>query len=432
MLVKADRVVGENTVRATVGSACALPRPAARIVDIVASLRDLTFAVQTELVQISATLRELIYYVGPGDQIYQHTESVPVTALADIPGAEPGMVARVDGMVLGVTRALASPYQVDQTATLEFLVRVTQTQSLRLALATAGPLYMVDRVIGESTVPSVVEAATELPLPALEIRDVIATLNGVSNEVLTNQVIVRGSVVREIFYVSTDSVERCFQEEVPFTQAIPLDGARAGMRSEAAPRIERVDREMRASTTVNHRVALATYAQVSEAVQVRLATSPTGPLLRVDRVATENAKQVMIESTGCLTEPASSVRNIHVTVTDLAHEVLRNKVIIQGVLHQQVFYVGAQDLVQHQVEDVPFCVFVDTPGARPGMNAYVTPSVEYVQCQLVADGSCPPTESPEEDLLLRGLHQRVVVELFVKVTDEAQIRATVSGTSTPQ
>ena len=432
ILVKADRVIGEDTVRTALESTCALPRPAARVVDVVASLRDLTSTVQADLVQITATLREFIYYVGPGDRVYQQTEDVPVTALAGIPGAEPGMVARVRGIVTGVTRALTGAYQVNQTATLEFFVKVTQTQQSRLALATAGPLYMVDRIVGENTMPSVVEAASELPVPALEIRDIVVTLNNVSCEVLTNQVIVRGSVIREIFYVSTDNAERYFQEEVPFTQAIPMDGARAGMKAQVAPRIERVDREVGVSTAVNHRVALATYAQASEAVQVRLATCPTGPLFRVDRVVAENAKQVMIESAGCLAEPASSVRNIHVTVTELALEILRNRVIIQGVLHQQIFYVGAQDVVQHQVEDVPFCLFADTPGARPGMNVQVTPTVEYVQYQLVADGSCPPTELPEEDLLQRGLHQRVVAEFFIKVTEEAQIRAKVAEIVTPQ
>lgn len=432
MLIKADRVIGENTVNTTVESTFTLPRPATRIVDVVASLRNVTSIVQASQVQISATLHKQIYYVGSDDQVFHQAEDVPVTALAVIPGAEPGMTAQVHGIVVGVTRTLVGTDQVNQTATLQFFVKVTETQQLNLVLAATGALYKVRRVVGENTMPSVVEASTELPRPAIKIRDIVATLSNVTDEVLTNQVIVRGSVTKEIFYVGTDNVERYFLEEVPFTQAIPIRGARAGMEAQVHPRIERVDREMGTSTTVNQRVALSTFAKVSETVQVRLATSATGPLLRVNRVVAENTKQVMIESTECLIVPASKIRNIHVTVTNLTHEVIRNKVIIQGILHKQIFYVGPNDLVQHQAEDVPFSTFLDLPGARAGMHVQIHPAVEFVHFELVADGSCPPTEQPEEDLLLRGVHQRVVAEFFVKVTEEAQIRVQVSGTMVPQ
>jgi hypothetical protein len=431
MLIKADRVIGENTVGTTVSSTVTLTRPATRIVDITGQIEDLTVSVLADQVQIQGILHKQVFYVGPEERVYHQAENVPFGVFVNIPGAEPGMVAQVHPRVVGITRTLEDSRTLKQQATLQFFVKVTEDQQLNAVLASTGSLYKVRRVVGENTIATVVETATELPTPAMKIRDIVANLRGVSSEVLTDQVVVRGSVIKEIFYVGPDGVERFFREVVPFVTTAQIMGARPGMDAQVHARIERVDREMGTERIVRQRVVLSIFIKVAEIVQVRLATSTTGPLIKVNRVVAENTKQVMLESTECLTLPALKIRNIDARVTDVNYEVIDNKVIIQGTLHKQIFFVGPDDLVHHQREDVPFSTFVEIAGARVGMNAQVHPRVEFVSWTLLpySEAPCSPIhgEPAISDLYRRGVHQKVVVDFFVKVTEEAQIHLQVSS-----
>jgi hypothetical protein len=431
MLIKADRVIGENTVGTTVSSTVTLTRSATRIVDITGQIEDLTVRVLADQVQIQGILHKQVFYVGPEERVYHQAENVPFGVFANIPGAEPGMVAQVHPRVVGITRTLEGSRTVKQQATLQFFVKVTEDQQLHAVLASTGSLYKVRRVVGENTIATVIETVTELPTPAMKIRDIVASLREVTSEVLTDQVVVRGSVIKEIFYVGPDGVERFFREVVPFVTTAQIMGARPGMEAQVHARIERVDREMGTDRIVRQRVVLSIFIKVAEIVQVRLVTSTTGPLIKVNRVVAENTKQVMLESTECLTLPALKIRNIDARVTDVNYEVIDNKVIIQGTLHKQIFFVGSDDLVHHQREDVPFSTFVEIAGARVGMNAQVHPRVEFVSWTLLpfSEAPCSPIhdEPTMSDLFRRGVHQKIVIDFFVKVTEEAQIRLQVSS-----
>ena len=113
----------------------------------------------------------------------------------------------------------------------------------------------------------------------------------------------------------------------------------------------------------------------------------------------EASVQVLVESTVELEQPAVKIDEIRAMVRDLTCTVIADKVVFQGILHKQIFYVREDGLVAHQAEDVRFAGFVDVPGAVAGSACRIDATIEFVDFELVD----PIT-----------LIQRVVVRVFVE------------------
>lgn len=113
----------------------------------------------------------------------------------------------------------------------------------------------------------------------------------------------------------------------------------------------------------------------------------------------EASVQVLVESTVELEQPAVKIDEIRAMVRDLTCTVIADKVVFQGILHKQIFYVREDGLVAHQAEDVRFAGFVDVPGAVAGSACRIDAVIEFVDFELVD----PIT-----------LIQRVVVRIFVE------------------
>jgi len=111
-------------------------------------------------------------------------------------------------------------------------------------------------------------------------------------------------------------------------------------------------------------------------------------------------------------------------ITDLEAEVIHGKVLIDGTVHKQIFFVGPYDVVRHQAVDIPFTAFVEVPNAEPGMTAQIHPTIEHVGWVLIRETpECPMPEyyEPIYDHCYRVVDQRIVIELFVKVTEFVQV-----------
>ena len=68
------------------------------------------------------------------------------------------------------------------------------------------------------------------------------------------------------------------------------------------------------------------------------------PLIRAEVVIGENTKQLLVERNVTLAIAAIKIRNINATIRDLTTDVIADKVVIQGVLHKQIFFVGEDEI----------------------------------------------------------------------------------------
>lgn len=121
----------------------------------------------------------------------------------------------------------------------------------------------------------------------------------------------------------------------------------------------------------------------------------------VATIIAEGTAQVLVQNTITLFTPAQKIDEVQVSVRDLRCFIIPNKVIFQGVLHKQIFFVNLDQTSVHQGADLPFSGFLDLPGVVPGQCCTLTPTVVFVEDTL----SSPTT-----------LQETVVVDVAIQVT----------------
>lgn len=135
--------------------------------------------------------------------------------------------------------------------------------------------------------------------------------------------------------------------------------------------------------------------------------------LKVSQVIAENTAQAVVR--GQITVPDAKPDVDKVLSTDKSIkvkkvEIVKDKVIVEGVLSLQVIYVAFKpdQAVHHTFGEVPFTAFVDVEGAKPGMDYFVKPAVEDVSL----------TRSPDNP---RKFDVVAVLSIFAKVTDVEEV-----------
>lgn len=270
------------------------------------------------------------------------------------------------------------------------------------------PLLKTEVVVGENTTQLLAEATAVLGVPAVKVRNVAAGVGNLKTSILPGNVILEGNVRLNIFYVGTDTVVHHQAEDLPFCTYVVVAGALPGMSAEVYPTVERVLPELGADgTTVELKVILDILVKVSDARQLNLEEG-SGPRCLFSQVRGENTVQEVNENTIPLNVAALKVTDVTARIEVAETEVISDKVVIQGYVRRQIFYVGRDDdLEHHQAEDEAFSTFVDMPGVGPGMSVQVNPRVEEVIHELSSDGT--------------ELTLKVAYELFVKVTEDVEL-----------
>lgn len=428
MLIKADVVVGEDVTQAVVDQTITLDNLATKVADIQIKITELQCEVQEGGATITGTVHKQIFYVGVDSRVYHQAEDVLFSAVATIEGAHPGMRCQVHPTVQDVEFRLLGNLpsdQLQQRVMLGFFVKVTQDEQLNVVLGTCGPLYKVHRVVSEQTTGSVVEALVDLTCPPEKIRTIRATVSDYTATAADGQVIIDGILHKQIFFICAfDHMEYHQAVDEPFTVTVPMEGVQPGQDVDTTITVVTVNWQI-TNSSLNQRAVLSIFVKVTEMVQTMLCTDPHGPLIKVGQVAGEDTKQVLVEDEACLDVPAKKVQDIQALITDISWEIIPGKVLIDGTIHKQIFYVGPDDVVRHQAFDVPFTAFVEVPGAVPGMAAQIHPTIEHVGWLLVRETPDCPLPDYEYVDVYRVVVQRIVLQLFVKVTEFVQINVCV-------
>ena len=84
--------------------------------------------------------------------------------------------------------------------------------------------------------------------------------------------------------------------------------------------------------------------------------------LKVLKVIGENIGQMVVENTAEIN--AVKIDRIIASVKDVTDHVFTNKIVKQGIIHKQVFYVDPTGIVREVNENVPFMLAVDIAGVE--------------------------------------------------------------------
>jgi ribosome biogenesis SPOUT family RNA methylase Rps3 len=385
-----------------------LTRPAIKVRNITATIQNLTTEVIAGKVVIQGVVHKQIFLVGEDNVVHHQAEDLNFSTFVEIFGAEPGLNVEVEPSVEHIGFILVNPTLLHQKVVLEFFVKVTETRQINVQAGT-GPLVRLDQIIGENTRQELLENQITLTVPAIKVTEIRAAISEITTDVIEGKVIIQGVVHKQIFFVGEDNIERHQGEDVEFSTFVEIPGAVSGMDVQVVPTVEFIDFQLLSPTLLLEKVVVEFFAKVTQSVQLNVVLGP-GALLKLEEVVGENTIQFLAESTITLSRPAIKIREIIAKVVDVTTEVIEDKAIVQGFIHKQIFFISEDNVEFHQAEDVPFSTFVDIIGARPGMNVHVEPVIETIIFDLLTSTS---------------LLQKVVLELFVKVTETVQLQVAV-------
>ncbi|HEY8465066.1 MAG TPA: DUF3794 domain-containing protein [Bacillota bacterium] len=142
--------------------------------------------------------------------------------------------------------------------------------------------------------------------------------------------------------------------------------------------------------------------------QVKISTER----IKVLRVIGEKVGQVVVE--GSIPIKAIKIDKIKAEIKDVVDHVFKNKVVKQGVIHKQIFYVDPEGIVRHTTEDLPFMLTVDIPGVDPD-NCFL--DIQNHLLNIDTDFSL----TPGTDTCPGTLMQKVVAHILVKVSEWTQL-----------
>ncbi len=403
-LIRAEVVIGENTRQLLVERNVILTIPAIKVRNINARVINITTDVIADKVVIQGVLHKQIFFVGEDNIVHHQAEDIPFSTFIDVPGAEPGMNVQVDPVVETVIFNLLTPTLIHQKVVLEFFVKITESRQLNVVTGN-GPLVRVDQVVGENTKQELFENIVALSTPAIKIDDITVVIRNITTHIIQDKVIIQGILHKQIFFIGTNNIELHQAEDIEFSTFVDVPGATFGMDVEVVPTVEFVNFELQNATTLIQKVVVEFFAKVTESVQLNIVLGP-GALLKLETVTGENTTQILVENVFGLPIPTVKIREIVATIRDIVTEVINDKVVIQGILHKQIFFIGEDNLEHHQAENIPFSTFLDIIGATPGMNVRVDSRIETILFELLDSST---------------LRQKVVIEFFVKVTETQQL-----------
>jgi hypothetical protein len=142
--------------------------------------------------------------------------------------------------------------------------------------------------------------------------------------------------------------------------------------------------------------------------------------LKVLKVIGENIGQVVVENTAEIN--AVKIDRIIASVKDVTDHVFTNKIVKQGTIHKQVFFVDPNGIVREVNENVPFMLAVDIAGVERD-NPFL--EIENKVLSIETDFELTPAKHHEHEHECEHeralLKQKIVAHFLVKVSEWTQL-----------
>ena len=400
----ADPVFSESS-KVEIAQVIPLPLTAVKIRNIVGKVINLTVEIIPNKVIVQGIVHQQIFFVGNDGVVHHQATEENFSTFMDIPGVQPGMNGNVTANIEDTLSELApNGLSFVLKTILEVFVKVTETVQINVT-AGIGPTLYLKQVVGENSTQTLVESDLTLLTPAIKIDEIVGSVCDLSIETISDKVIVQGIFHEQIFFIDTANIGRHQAQDTPFSFFVDIPGAVQGMNVIVQPRIEGIFYNLLSDTLLHQKAVLEFFVKVTENVLLPVEVG-TGPLFKVDEFVGENRVEELTETLVFLNRPAVKIREILASLKNLVTHVIPNKLIVQGILHKQIFYIGIDNIEYHQAEDVRFSAFLDINGIAPGDNVVLKTVIEGVFFDLISE-----TE----------LRQKVIFAINAIVTEQVQL-----------
>ncbi|MEW6524837.1 MAG: DUF3794 domain-containing protein [Bacillota bacterium] len=367
VLIQVERVVGHGTRQKLVEESINIE--GIKIVEIVPTLRDIHVTVKAGKVIVQGVLHKQIYFIGADGLEHHLAEDIDWSELVEIvpEDHDEPVVPGMNEQTTVTVENLIWEFDPDtglliQKAILLIQVKVTVTEEINVLTDPQGPLLSVRRVIGCGAKQKLVQ--TVRALEALKVVDIQASLRNVRVHVKLGKAIIQGVLHKQVFYVGLDNLVHHVSEDIPWSDMVEIDPvdpkcpATEGMGFLDLSAIENRIWEFDPDTgTLVQKIVIRLEIKVTERQEINVGLDPEGVLIATHVVRGRGERQKLVEEIVGL--EAIKIVNIAHSLRDLHTIVKDTKVIVQGVLHKQVFFVAPDGLVRHLAEDIPFSDIVE-------------------------------------------------------------------------
>ncbi len=419
--LKVQRVVGHGSKQVLLEETNTIA--GIKIVEIIPSLINIRSIVKDGKVIIQGTVHKQIFYIGTDELEHHLAEDIDFSELVDIEPLNPMCPVREGMNQQDFSVIENSVFEFDpdtgaltQKIILRLCVKVTETEQLEVGVAPQGTLIKAAVVVGEGAKQKFIEETKVIS--AIKVIEIIPRISQIRHIVKNGKVLVQGIVHKQIFYVGTDDLVHHLAEDIPFSDLVLVPCACEGMNSQDHSFVDNLVFEFDPATgALTQKIILALCVKVTETCGVSVITQQTGTLISANQIIGMGCAQKLVEETKTL--PAIKIVDIDARISEITSIVKNGKVIVQGTVHKQIFYVGTDDLVHHIAEDLPFSEMIEIPPINPEF-----PVEEGMDQQ---DHSFVENIVWEFDPTTGELTEKVIVGIQVVVTNHVQIPVVVRG-----
>ncbi|MDN5330968.1 MAG: hypothetical protein PWP45_193 [Tepidanaerobacteraceae bacterium] len=390
-----------------------LPVVARKIKKAIGRINILNYTILVDKIIIQGILHKQVFFIG-ADGITRHVSGdIPFKTMLYIPGARPGMNAIVFAELEKIKTKLS---HAGENIFTEAIVKVTAIVE-DVAFINMAPgsdeTILAELVMGYGSGQGLVENTIDLKSEAKKITEVNSKVVVRSTELIEGKVLIEAVFRPEVYYVGEDDLSHYQAFEIPLSEFIEIGDVQTGMKVYVEPAVEMIETNLISPKELFLKAMIGWNAVVIDEALANIGVSPSGQNYRVNVLIGQPAIHTYIEESRILLKnEALKVREIRATVSGLSTFIVKNKVIIQGILHKQIYYVGFDGVNRYQEEDLPFFTFLDYEGVMPGQVARVKAEIEYTAFTLL---------SPREIL------QKNIIVFNVMVT-ESRILPVILGT----
>lgn len=429
--IKVQHVVGEGMSQVNLDRTITLNDVAKKVAGVDAEIKGEEAKVIPNKVIVEGVLHKQIYYIESLTGVMkEQTVEEPFTHFVHIEGVEEGMDAVVDCMIEYCELEPLNHPPTDkwqQVCIIKCEVKVVETHEIEVVTDVMGAVatkdtFCVERVIADASRQSTLRNVFETPTGAKKIMDATTKVKDLECDVLPNKVLVKGKIYKQVYYVCATTGEVLEKSEyIPFSTFIDAPGVKPGMDCNCKVVVEYVDHDplKRGPQGViewQQTIVIEAHCKVTEIEELTVVTNVLGVatkdiVIKVEDIKAKECKQVNLRDEFKLPEDAKKVYRVDAKCQDIETKVIKDKVIIEGKVHKQVYYVDADTLKLKEFSmDVPFDTFIHVPGVEPGDDARVTCRIEYTSVESV---KTPPTDMWQET---------VVLEVCCKIAETREIK----------
>lgn len=419
--LKVEKVVGHGSKQVLLEETKTIA--GIKIVEIIPTLINIRSIVKDGKVIIQGTVHKQIFYIGTDGLEHHLAEDIDFSELVDVEPLNPMCPVREGMNQQDFSVIENSVFEFDpdtgaltQKIILRLCVKVTETEQFQVATCPEGTLIKARVVVGENTKQKFIEETKVIP--AIKVIEIVPRISQIRHTVKNGKVLVQGIVHKQIFFVGTDDLVHHLAEDIPFSDLVIVPCACEGMNSQDHSFVDNLVFEFDPVTgTLTQKIILVLSVKVTETCAVPVSVNECGILIKADQIIGFGCAQKLVEETKTL--PAIKIVDIDARISEITSIVKNGKVIVQGVVHKQIFFVGADDLVHHVAEDLPFSEMIEVLPINPEF-----PVEEGMDQQ---DHSFIENIVWEFDPATGELTEKVIISIKVVVTNHIQIPVMVTG-----